>query len=182
MLRHRERSTLLTLPFVPFDCTDTNGVVKHEMKPKEDFREAISGLQRALGDTQEGMARRLGCTLGAYSKWVRGERSPQGKWLLKLLSLCPSQEERARFGLDIYPGTLPQYSGLRHQRKEEDMKRIRARENAHRGIEVLFERALRGSKRAEKTLLDVAQNLQRLASGPARRSNFRAHKLSRPEN
>lgn len=176
MLRHPVRSTLLTGPFVRFDCTDTNGVVKHEMKRKEDFREAISALQRALRETQEGMARRLGCTLGAYAKWVRGERSPQGKWLLKLLSLCPGPKERARFGLDSYPRTGPGYSGSGSEGNTEDLERARARETAHRGIEVLFGRALRGSKHAEKNLRNVAETLQRLSRGAARRAGPRAHR------
>jgi hypothetical protein len=62
---------------------------------------AILSLQQKLGQTQEAMARQLGCTLGAYSKWVRGERTPNGRWLLGLLALCPDNESRRAFGLEF---------------------------------------------------------------------------------
>jgi DNA-binding XRE family transcriptional regulator len=56
---------------------------------------AIRELRRALGVTQEGMARRLGCTLSGYIQWEKGRRVPGGEWLLKLMALCPDAETRS---------------------------------------------------------------------------------------
>jgi hypothetical protein len=61
---------------------------------------ALQLLQARLCETQEGMARRLGCTLGAWSKWYRGENTPRGDWMLRILALCPDEETRRNF-LDI---------------------------------------------------------------------------------
>src|SRR3989442_14652344 len=83
-------------------------------KTSEGLAEAVLGLQRALGETQEGMARRLGCTLGAYSKWVRGERTPGGTWPIKLITLCPDAQTRARVGADIGSGR-PKRRGARRK-------------------------------------------------------------------
>ena len=65
----------------------------------KNFATAIMSLQETLGETQEAMARRIGCTLGAYAKWRRGERIPSGDWLIKILAFCPDDESRAAFGL-----------------------------------------------------------------------------------
>jgi len=62
---------------------------------------ALQLLQERLGETQEGMARRLGCTLGAWSKWVRGENTPRGIWMLQILALCPDEETHDAFFVDI---------------------------------------------------------------------------------
>src|SRR6266566_1254585 len=74
--------------------------------------EAVLGLQRALGETQEGMARKLGCTLGAYSKWVRGDRTPSGDWLIKMLQLCPDEDTRAAFGVTPSAASVAQAEGV----------------------------------------------------------------------
>ena len=109
------------------------------------IQDVILSLQDALGErSQEGMARRLGCSLGAYSKWCRGEAIPGGKWLLKLIALCPDQETRAAFGLKMGPpgenlynndAPLPADVGLspftKQQRKD-------LREEAHHWIDQLF--------------------------------------------
>lgn len=73
---------------------------------------ALQLLQTRLGETQEGMARRLGCTLGAWSKWVRGENSPRGYWMLKILALCPDEETHDAFFVDIREvgGKIPSIS------------------------------------------------------------------------
>ena len=64
------------------------------------FRPAILSLRETLGETQEGMARRIGCSFAAYSKWEHGKATPNGGWLLKLLALCPDDACRAAFGLE----------------------------------------------------------------------------------
>lgn len=62
---------------------------------------ALKLLQERLGETQEGMAARLGCTFSAYSKWLRGVNVPSGQWMLRILALCPDEETRANFFVDI---------------------------------------------------------------------------------
>jgi len=87
-------------PYGQSNCTQSRGDVKHKMLMTEDsFSEAILALQSRLGQTQEGMARLIGCTLGAYSKWVRGERVPGGEWLIKMLQMCPDENSLAAFGV-----------------------------------------------------------------------------------
>ena len=62
---------------------------------------ALKLLQERLGETQEGMAARLGCTFSAYSKWLRGVNIPSGEWMLRILALCPDQETHDAFFVDI---------------------------------------------------------------------------------
>ena len=63
------------------------------------FRPAILKLRQTLGETQEGMARRLGCTLGSFQRWELGSRIPSGEYLVKMIKLCPNNECRAAFGI-----------------------------------------------------------------------------------
>lgn len=67
---------------------------------ENNFSEAIKQLQARLKETQEGMARRIGCTLGAYVKWRRGERLPSAEWLVRILNVCPDEGTREAFGVD----------------------------------------------------------------------------------
>ena len=62
---------------------------------------AILSLRQKLGTTQEEMARQIGCTLAAYQRWETGKRTPRGDWMLKILVLCPDEETRAAFFVDI---------------------------------------------------------------------------------
>lgn len=61
---------------------------------------ALKVLQARLGETHEGMARRLGCTFSAYSKWLYGVNIPSGDWMLRILAVCPDEETQRNF-LDI---------------------------------------------------------------------------------
>jgi transcriptional regulator with XRE-family HTH domain len=62
---------------------------------------AILSLRQKLGTTQEEMARQIGCTLAAYQRWETGKRTPRGDWMLKILVLCPDEETRSAFFVDI---------------------------------------------------------------------------------
>jgi hypothetical protein len=62
---------------------------------------AILSLQERLGERPEGMVYRLGCSFSAYKMWLSGERVPGGEWMLRILALCPDEETRAAFFLDI---------------------------------------------------------------------------------
>jgi len=50
--------------------------------------------------THQEMVRRIGCSNGAYRKWQSGT-IPRGDWMLKILALCPDEETRANFFIDI---------------------------------------------------------------------------------
>jgi len=88
------------------------------------FSAAILSLQGKLGQTQEGMARKLGCTLGAYSKWVRGENIPSGDWMLRLLALCPDEATRQMFFLEITEtaGTIASSHEVELPKEEEEAR------------------------------------------------------------
>ena len=106
------------------------------------------------------MARKLGCTLGAYSKWVRGERIPSGDWMLELLQLCPDEETRAEFGLA--PAPPPTGGGGRklstpRNAKEEEILRLYS--DAAEGLNLVWEAAMAGHAGAKTALADLADRL-----------------------
>ena len=59
--------------------------------------EAIRLLRSKLGESQEGMARKLGCSTSGYTKWERGVAVPRGQVTIKMLQMCPDEESRAAF-------------------------------------------------------------------------------------
>lgn len=61
---------------------------------------AIFALRERLGETQEGMARHLNCTLSGFRKWESGVAIPGGAYLIKMLQMCPDQETRSLFGIE----------------------------------------------------------------------------------
>jgi transcriptional regulator with XRE-family HTH domain len=67
-------------------------------KPKI-FSGAFSRLREALGETQEGMAHRLGMSLSGWQRWEYGQRRLRGAALQAVLNLCdqcPNAEELRR--------------------------------------------------------------------------------------
>jgi hypothetical protein len=140
----------------------------------ENIQSAILLLEARLGETQEGMARILGCTLGAYSKWHRGETIPGGQWLIKMIQLCPDDETRAAFGLkpernrlyvpkDLKSSNLPILPPggkiVRKLSQDEKDEILRQYSDAHRGIELLWEVATLGHEGAAAALRDLADKL-----------------------
>lgn len=67
--------------------------------PIRTLRHRIGEIEGAVV-SQEEMARRIGCTHAAYRKWEVGT-TPGGEWMLRILALCPDEETRAAFFLDI---------------------------------------------------------------------------------
>jgi len=65
------------------------------------FGAAILSLRQLLGQTQEEIARTLGCGLRNYQRWEAGDTIPRGDWMLKILALCPDEDARAAFFVDI---------------------------------------------------------------------------------
>jgi transcriptional regulator with XRE-family HTH domain len=59
--------------------------------------EAIRLLRSKLGESQEGMARRLGCSTSGYIKWEHGAAIPRGDVAIKMIWLCPDEESRSAF-------------------------------------------------------------------------------------
>ncbi len=138
------------------------------------FSEAIRVLRERLGESQEGMARRLECTFAGYQSWELGRRNPGGKWLVKLLALCPDSSTRMLFGLGRTPPGPEPASQKAPSPKiiEADTGAARARELAHHAIEILFELAHEGSLAAREELWNFADRLNRRA-GDLSRSHAR---------
>lgn len=51
--------------------------------------------------TQEEMAQRLGAKVFPYQNWERGRSSVPGIYVLRMLALCPDEETRGAFFVDI---------------------------------------------------------------------------------
>lgn len=130
---------------------------------------AIRTLRERLGDTQEGMARRLGCTLSGYIQWEKGRRIPGGDWLLRLMALCPDEETRNLFEspgelvrkpAPIFPSRVrnatPASSTTPQQRRE-------ARAMAREAIDILYEIGQAGFRPADQKLKYFADELSRVA-------------------
>lgn len=124
------------------------------MTPTEaPFAKAIRALRKALGQTQEGMARRLGISLSGYRYWESGERTPRGRWLLRLRELCPDAETRAFFGRDIGsegmqvspPRATPPAAGGK-------MPWSKYKDDVIQAIEALYEKAASGDAAAQERL------------------------------
>lgn len=130
---------------------------------------AIRQLREALGETQEGMARRLGCTLSGYIQWEKGRRLPGGDWLLKLMALCPDEETRDLFQEQVpplagRPGTSPlrMKKQLRSSSTTPEQRR-QARAIAREGIEILFKLGQAGYRPADQKLRQIADAINRVA-------------------
>ena len=137
----------------------------------QDISAALMTLRTALGETQEGMARKLGCTLGAYSKWERGERTPGGEWLLKILALCPDEATRSAFGMKRQGLVVrrPSLSGAQPGEDQNDL--LRQYSDAVTGINILYEAAQAGRSGAADSLRDLADRINKRA-GDWRRMKY----------
>jgi transcriptional regulator with XRE-family HTH domain len=130
---------------------------------------AIRQLREALGDTQEGMARRLGCTLSGYIQWEKGRRVPGGDWLLKLMALCPDEETRLLFQEQVprFPGqpgsSLPRIKKQLRISSTTPEQRRQARAIAREGIEILFKLGQAGYRPADQKLQQFADAVNRVA-------------------
>lgn len=130
---------------------------------------AIKALRHALGETQEGMARRLGLSFSGWRKWEYGQTTPRGKWLLKLVALCPDAETRALFGLDSHEqGINASGNPPPKPRGREEADRLRARKTAEEAIHTLFDLARAGSAAARRELKFLAERAESLANNLSR--------------
>ncbi len=117
------------------------------------------------------MARKLGCTLGAYSKWERGDRTPGGEWVLKILVLCPDEKTRAAFGLK--PETVNARRTVKSLDRvsEEQEELLRHYNDAVTGINILYEAAAAGHSGATDALRDLTDRINKRA-GDWRRMKY----------
>ncbi len=129
----------------------------------------IRKLRLALIETQEGMARRLGCTLSGYIQWEKGKRVPGGDWLLKLMALCPDEETRGLFEEQIgfyrkqATDSRPQPQEAPPSSSTTPEQRKQARAIAREAIEILFELGRAGYGPADQKLKQFADQLNRVA-------------------
>jgi transcriptional regulator with XRE-family HTH domain len=130
----------------------------------------IRSLRQTLGETQEGMARRLGISLSGYKFWESGDRTPRGRSLQKLLALCPTSEGRgALFGLDAASGATPTLGrSKRSVPARLESPSMQARNTAMTAIDILFELSEKGSEAAHQELLDLADRASKRAGDLSR--------------
>lgn len=130
---------------------------------------AIRELRQVLGDTQEGMARRLGCTLGGYIQWEKGRRVPGGDWLLKLMALCPDEDARGLFEQQIESYREQAGPSLRQAARPARVasttpeQRRQAKAIAREAVEILYELGQAGYRPADQKLRQFADELNRAA-------------------
>jgi transcriptional regulator with XRE-family HTH domain len=130
---------------------------------------AIRELRQALGDTQEGMARRLGCTLSGYIQWEKGRRVPGGDWLLRLMALCPDEDTRDLFEERVE--TYREQASPSHRQAARPTRvasttpeqRRQARAMAREAVEILYELGHAGFRPADQKLRQFADELSRVA-------------------
>jgi transcriptional regulator with XRE-family HTH domain len=137
----------------------------------EIFSRSLLSLREREGETQEGMARRLGCNLRAYQRWEHGESAPRAQWLMKILALFPDQEQRAL--LDA-AASAPSKEHERKPRVGVSNKTARLTGVTSLGIEALSrlaEAAAKGSPAAKERLKRITDQLVRLAGELQRRKD-----------
>lgn len=151
------------------------------MKPSMvDFSAGLRTLRDKLGLTQEGMAQRLGASLGTYRKWEAGAFNPSGPWLIKILQACPDEEARVRLGAPPTPtsdrrlqpsSVVNRKSSIENPPEPPPPTRAtllaRYRNVCIEGIELLYELARGGSELARDHLHAMAEAVShRLGSLP----------------
>lgn len=146
-----------------------------KLKEKQtELSRAIRQLREAVEETQEGMARRLGCTLSGYIQWEKGRRVPGGDWLLKLMALCPDEDSRRLFEerIDSYRrrGIPPavETTPLPRGGSTTPEQRRQARAMAREAIEILFELGQAGYRAADQKLKQFADEMSRVAGDYSR--------------
>jgi hypothetical protein len=114
------------------------------------------------------MARRLGISLSGYRYWERGERTPRGRWLLRLRELCPDPQTRLLFGgptepiigESARPGAKP--AATQPGGSWDDYKN-----GVIVAIEALREKAVSGDATAQKRLREIFTQLRQPARRPS---------------
>ena len=130
---------------------------------------AVRQMREALEETQEGMARRLGCTLSGYIQWEKGRRTPGGAWLLKLIALAPDSQTQQLFQEQVLAAPAPLEAASARPRpavrtgSTTPDQRRQAKDLAHEAIAILLELGEAGYRPADQKLKRVADELNRVA-------------------
>lgn len=162
--------------------------------PVVDFAAGLKALRGKLGLTQEGLALRLGASLGTYRKWEAGSFNPSGPWLIKILQACPDQEARALLGAPpaLAASQPSQSSSIDHRPSAivnppepplptRSTLMARYRNVCIEGIELLCELARGGSDVARDHLQSIAEVVSRRVASLRRADlNDVTRNLSRP--
>jgi len=125
---------------------------------------ALAVLRERSRKSQAQLAAELGCSVGTVSRWERGERSPRGKWLLRVLGLYPDDETRALFGLstpEAKPLQRPQRTNLQQPVIDKDADLARYFNDGMEGLNLLYEAAAAGVSGAREVLKAEAERLVR---------------------
>lgn len=136
--------------------------------------EAIRLLRSKLGESQEGMARKLGCSTSGYTKWERGVAVPRGQVTIKMLQMCPDEDSRAAFESTIggvghveAPAFLAQMKTVGYGNEAVDTELIDNAIGAKTALEALFQAARTGDQKARQLLRETKDRLSTaVASSP----------------
>ncbi|MBI4164615.1 MAG: helix-turn-helix transcriptional regulator [Acidobacteria bacterium] len=148
-------------------------------KKSKVLAQAIRQLREALEETQEGMARRLGCTLSGYIQWEKGRRVPGGVWVLKMMALAPDSWSRRLFQEQVLAGSpqpaspAPRTRPVARSASTTPDQRRRAKSVALEAIEILFELGEAGFRPADQKLKTLADSLNRIAGDFSRASGLK---------
>ncbi len=143
--------------------------------------DAIKSLRDRLGETQEGMARRLGCPLSSYVRWEKGRSEPGGMWVLAMLSLCPDADCLRAFGLAAQPLKSPILSlkslgarGLGEPVKKDGRQGVDFDLGQCRtALAIIADCACAGSRAAREVLRSEAERLARVADAARTQSIYK---------
>ena len=120
-------------------------------------------LRDRLGETQDGMAKRLGLSLSGWQQWEYGKRRQKGlrgPELKAVLDLCPDEETRALFtapGQQALSRATVIPSDIGHEAAAEGRRALSE-------IYRMMDRASRGDKMAEEFLAQLTDILRRYSS------------------
>jgi len=125
-----------------------------------DLPAAIQGLRGALGKSQQGMAKLLGCSLPAYQKWELGILAPDAQWLLRMLQLCPDEQTRNAFRIRPERRSTPRERAAAPIRLPmSSAERASYRERAHQAVDTICQCGEAGDQGADLRLALFADSL-----------------------
>jgi transcriptional regulator with XRE-family HTH domain len=126
---------------------------------------AFRQLREALGETQLGMAKRLGMSPSGWQHWEYGKRQPRGAALKALRDICPDEEIRALFALESGisnlgsssppappQGLKSQIQNLKSPKAGDDVEAVRYYDDAVEALGILYEVATAGHPGAKEEL------------------------------
>jgi transcriptional regulator with XRE-family HTH domain len=159
-------------------------VVKELFRAHMALSDAIRLLRSKLGESQEGMARRLGCSTSGYTKWERGVAAPRGEVTIKMLQMCPDDESRAAFGSAI--GTGQNAAAFLGQMKtmvgvtEAESELWDNASSAKTAVDALLQVARAGDQNARQLLRDTKDRLSTAVASVREETRAASQSLGEP--